>query len=98
VSDQLLAFSIFAIAVLLLSVFMWPSPRRLNGQQKYRKNRRSGPDLDPNGNARSSVSPVTAFLGFLVGYGAANDSSGPSESDSGDAGDSGGGDAGGGGK
>lgn len=95
---QLWALLAFAAFMLLLSLFMWPAPRQLNGQQKYRKQRREGPDLDPEYNRRTlrdQNSRLFAVLGSIFSSGAASathDASDAADADSGDAGGEGGGD------
>jgi hypothetical protein len=102
-NEQILALAVFAVVILLLSVGMFPSMRRLDGRQKYRRLRRPGPDADPDTNSWQSIPPLAAVLAFLTGGAAAgeqhaDDASDVGGYDSGDAGgDGGGGDGGGGG-
>lgn len=96
-TPQIIGLIVFAAVVLLLSIFMWPASRKMDGSQKYRRNRRPGPDLDPDTNQRGSMSPLHIALAALLGNGAASsaDSSESDASDVGDIGEGGGGDGGG---
>jgi hypothetical protein len=100
VTPQLIGLIVLAAVLLLLSILMWPASRELDGSQKYRRNRRLGPDLDPDTNKRCSVSVIQIALAALLGHSATTNASEDSDSGKGsdlsDVGDSGGGDGGGG--
>lgn len=95
-TPQVMGLIGFAAVILLLSVMMWPSPRKLNGRQKYRRHRRPGTDLDPNTNKQSAAASLQVILATLLGQSAASTGDhAEGSSDSGESGDSGGGDGGG---
>lgn len=103
--SQLWGLGAFAALLLTLCLAMVQSPRRMDGRQKYRRNRRAGSDVDPDGNAHggrpSTIASPLAFLGsLLIGFRSGENQTdvpdGASELDGGDlGGDSGGGDGGG---
>jgi hypothetical protein len=97
---QLWALVAFAGVLLLLSVLMWPTSRRMNGAQKYRANRREGGDVDPSHNRntrRDDNSSPLAILGAIFAANAASDSQSNDGHDAGDSSGDAGGDGGGGG-
>jgi hypothetical protein len=78
---------------------MWPSARRLDGSQKYRKHRRPGKDLDPETNRWPSLGAIGIFLTILTGSANAqtdsadgDDGASSSDGDAGSDGGDGGGD------
>jgi hypothetical protein len=94
---RLWALAAFAAIVLLLGIFMWPASRKLDGAQKYRRNRRPGADLDPRGKTRPSIPSAAMLLAFLTGHAVANSSDAETNVETGDPGSEGscGGDGGG---
>lgn len=71
-TPRLIGLIVFAAVLLLLSIFMWPASRKMDGSQKYRRNRVPGPDLDPDTNKRGSMSAIQVALGAWLGHGAAS--------------------------
>lgn len=100
-TPQMLGLIGFGAVILLLSIVMWPTARKLDGRQKYRRNRIAGADVDPNANSQRSVAPFQILLATLLGGGIANSvdttNDNSDTSDDGGSGDSGGSDGGGGG-
>lgn len=96
-TPQVIGLIVFAALLLLLSISMLPTSRKMDGSQKYRRNRRPSPDLDPDTNKRGSMSAFQIALATLLGGSAASstDTTDPGNTDAGDVGDSGGGDGGG---
>jgi hypothetical protein len=66
-TPQVIGLIVFAALLLLLSISMWPASRKMDGSQKYRRNRRPGPDLDPDTNKRASMSPLQIALATFLG-------------------------------
>jgi hypothetical protein len=73
-NGQIWALAIFAVIVLMLALGLWPTPRRLDGAQKYRRLRRPGPDADPNATPKHAMSPIAIALSFLTGGAVAGES------------------------
>lgn len=97
-TPQIIGLIALAAALLLLSIFMWPAPRKMDGSQKYRRSRRPGPDLDPDTDKRGSMSPLQIALAALLGHGASTSADASDNGDANgvsDASEGGGGDGGG---